>query len=437
MHRINRRSFLKLPALLPLTAFGSAFGASEHHFQYENVLGTSLDMVVCTPHSHVAEDACRLVMAEIDRLDSTLNTRKPGSEISQLENSKGTARPSPDLQAVLNAYAQWERRTEGVFSIRPGGPGAPRNVDALGKAYIIDRAAAAVRETWPSIDAFLLNVGGDIVVWGRSSEIAIADPRAWYDNGEPIATVNVRNAAVATSGTYARGDHLKDARSGKSPSIPAAATVVARDAVTANALATLLCVTTPDTGLRIVESIPGAEALHFGAGVMRRTSGFAILERPSTRQATAATNWPAGYQLTITVPLTSGHSNKRPYAAVWVEDASGKLVRILALWGNKSKYYPDLATIWNLTHGIFSPYKSVTRATRPAGKYDLVWQGTDDENKPVPLGTYRITIETNQEHGSYAKQTGTIVIGDSPASITLPATANFDPVLVKYGPKQP
>ena len=55
--------------------------------------------------------------------------------------------------------------------------------------------------------------------------------------------------------------------------------------------------------------------------------------------------------------------------------------------------------------------------------------------KPVPLGSYRITIETNQEHGAYAKQTGTIAIGDSPTSITLPGTANFDPVVVQYGPK--
>jgi len=53
----------------------------------------------------------------------------------------------------------------------------------------------------------------------------------------------------------------------------------------------------------------------------------------------------------------------------------------------------------------------------------------------MPPGTYRITVETNQEKGTYAKQSGTIVIGDTPASITLPATANFDAVLVRYGPK--
>jgi hypothetical protein len=64
-----------------------------------------------------------------------------------------------------------------------------------------------------------------------------------------------------------------------------------------------------------------------------------------------------------------------------------------------------------------------------------VWDGLDDEHKPVPLGAYRITVETNQEHGTYARQAGTIVLGDSPTNITLPATANFDAVLVRYGPR--
>src|SRR4029077_5623104 len=108
-----------------------------------------------------------------------------------------------------------------------GGADAPRDVDALGKAYIIDRAAAAALRVWPSIDALLLDIGGDIVTRGRSSEIAIADLDASYDNARPIATIDVRNASVATSGTYARGPHLMDSRSGQSRRTAVAATVIA------------------------------------------------------------------------------------------------------------------------------------------------------------------------------------------------------------------
>ena len=432
---MDRRSFLKLPALVPLTALGSVFLSEEHHFQYESVIGTSLDLVVWTPHSNIAEQACRTVLKEVDRLASILNTRDPASEISRLDDLNDRGSASRELNAVLDAYNYWERRTGGVFSIRPAGPAMPINVDALGKAYIIDKAAKAAREAWPSIDGLLLNIGGDIVVWGRTFAIAIADPDAPYDNAPPVGIINLQDAAVATSGTYARGAHLTDPRTRQAIRNAPAATVIAADAVTANALATTLCLTNATHALQLVESTPGAQALRISFGVLQRTSGFTLLETPALTQTAVAANWPSGYQLTVTLPLTARRSKKRPYVAVWVEDSSGKLVRPIALWANKSKYYATLGTVWNLQRGNLNPFRPVTRATRSSGRYDLVWDGLDSAGHPVPLGTYRITVETNQEDGTYAKQSGTITLGESPTSVTLPATTNFDAVLIEYGPK--
>jgi FAD:protein FMN transferase len=436
---MNRRSFLKLTALLPVVDSGWTSRFEDHHFAYESVIGTSLDLIVRAPSVRVAEGVSQTIRDEIDRLASILDTRNPASEISILERSHNDRGASRELADVLSAYEYWERRTGGLLSIRSAGAHAPRNVDALGKAYIIDRAAAAARKAWPSIEGLVLDVGGDIVVWGRSCEIGIADPGACYDNGRPIATVNLRNAAVATSGTYARGAHLIDARCGQSIVTPVAATVVAADAVTANALATTLCLTSADEGLRLVEATPGAEGLRIASGLLTRTSGFARLERlvvveRAAEQPPTAADWPAGYQVTMKLPLTAGRSKKRPYVAVWVEDSSNKLVRVLAIWAGKSKYNSTLSTFWNVVGGNFQLFRPVTRATRSAGAYDLVWDGLDNDRKPVPLGSYRITVETNQEDGTYAKQVGTIEIGDSPASTTLPATTNFDAVVVRYGP---
>jgi len=434
-HGMNRRSFLKLPAVLPLFSFGSLLRAEEHCFQYERVIGTSLDLVVWTKDSGAAERACRTVLEEVDRLASILDTRNPTSEISQLENF-GRRDVSDDLSEVLRAYEYWQNRTMGIVSIRPDGICAPRNVDALGKAYILDRAAQAARKSGPAIDALLLNIGGDIVTWGRPCKVAVADPKAWYDNAEPISWITVHNAAIASSGVYTRGPHLKDPRTGRAPASAASATVIAPNAVTANALATMLCLTDIEEGFPVVESTPGAGALRIAPLAVQRTSRFALFETPVAVQAPEAANWPAGYQLTMTLPLTSGRSSKRPYVAVWVEDSSGKLVRMLAIWGNKSKYYPDLSALWNwVVKYNRKGFASVTRATRPAGRYELVWQGLDNDNRPVPSGTYRIVVETNQERGTYAKESATIVIGDTPASVTLPATTNFDTVSVRYGPK--
>src|SRR5262249_43300149 len=159
-----------------------------------------------------------------------------------------------------------------------------------------------------------------------------------YDNGRPITAINLRNVAVATSGTYARGAHLIDARSGKAIVTPVAATGVAAGAVTANALATTLCLTSAHEGRRCVAATAGSgEGLRIASGVQTRTSGFVLLERPVSVQThaggqpPAAANWPAGYQVTINLPLTAGRSKKRPYVAVWVEDSSNKLVRVLAI----------------------------------------------------------------------------------------------------------
>jgi ApbE family len=224
---MNRRSFLKLTALLPAVDLSWSSSVDDYHFAYESVIGTSLDLIVRSPSVRVAEEVSRTIRDEIDRLASILDTRNPASEISRFESSHDHRGASRELTDVLRAYDYWERRTGGLLSIRSAGAHMPRNVDALGKAYIVERAAAAARQAWPAIEGLMLDVGGDIVVWGRSREIGIADPDACYDNGRPVTAISLRNAAVATSGTYARGAHLIDARHGQPIVTPVAATVVA------------------------------------------------------------------------------------------------------------------------------------------------------------------------------------------------------------------
>jgi thiamine biosynthesis lipoprotein ApbE len=150
-----------------------------------------------------------------------------------------------------------------VLSMRPRGAGTPLNVDALGKAYILDHAAAAVRASPPHLGGLLRNIGGDIVAWGRDCEVAVADPNHADDNAEPLTHVVLRDGAVATSGCYARGPHLIDGRTGSPAPTTASATVVARDAVTANALATTLCLVGAEEGLHLVE-LCGHRPSHLG-----------------------------------------------------------------------------------------------------------------------------------------------------------------------------
>jgi hypothetical protein len=92
--------------------------------------------------------------------------------------------------------------------------------------------------------------------------------------------------------------------------------------------------------------------------------------------------------------------------AVWIEDKDRLPVRTLALWFQKSRWLPDLKSWYRadrlraLADGT-ELVASVSSATRPAGKYSLIWDGTDNQGKPVKAGVYTVCIEAAREHGTY------------------------------------
>ena len=155
-------------------------------FSYDHVLGTSLDLVIDAARPADAIRAEPAVMAEIGRLNGILSTYLTDSEISRARS--GAAIESPELAEVLAAYQTWSARTGGLIDSNMAGVIAlwkdaartgllpdrgalaaaartPRawNVDALGKGFVIDRAVQTARRYVP---AGLLNIGGDIRVWG-------------------------------------------------------------------------------------------------------------------------------------------------------------------------------------------------------------------------------------------------------------------------------
>jgi thiamine biosynthesis lipoprotein len=359
--------------------------------------------------SNDAATAESAIFAEITRLTKILSTRDPQSAISRGASSH-------EIDEVLAAYEHWQRQTGGAISAHIGGK---LNIDALGKSYIIDRALRAVPHA-----SVLLNIGGDIAVRGRSRTIGIVDGP---DNSEPITHVRVFDGAVATSGTSERGAHIIDPRTNTPARGARNVTVIAKDSVTANALATACCVLSTEEGLRLVDRTDGG---------LLRSARFSAFERSTIRSALAVANWPAGFELAVTVTLKELQSPRahRPYLAVWAEDASGKLVRSIAVWANKPRWMPELHTWWSQA-GASDQLFSITKPTRPPGRYRIAWDGLDDQGHPVPEGTYRIVVETNREHGDYAKEAGTIECGAKPGKISLKATGEFEDVPVEYGPR--
>lgn len=421
-----RRSWLQST----LAGIAAAATPTVETFRHENVLGTTLELAV---EGHRGQAAFDAVLHEVERLRALLSTYDPTSVTSRWLASGKAFAPPIELVELLGTYDLWQRRTAGAISATPRGV---LDINALGKSLILDRAFAAAQAALGGRGKLLLNIGGDIRTAGEW-DIDVTHPLAWYDNAAPLTGIRLKQSAVATSGSYERGaGHIIDPRTGQ-PGIGArSATVIARDAVTANALSTALCVVDRQSGESLIARTPGAAAIVVQQdGATWRSAAFDAMERPLTLRQAAANNWPQNHQVTITLTLKSieGYRVRRPYVAVWAEDQSGKVVRNITVWTERRRWLPDLFEWWKKT-GSNGGGASVTRATRPPGRYQLQWDGMDDDGKPLPAGNYRITVESNREHGSYAKESGIIQCGATPTHVTLKANSEFDAVEIQYGP---
>jgi FAD:protein FMN transferase len=451
-------------------------------FGRDNILGTSLDVTFIAPSGEDAEKAEIAVLAEVERLRRIISSYDDSSDVSRLASTGRLERASPDLIAVLDQYALWNARSDHAYSPRVGaltqlwkeaaiGGRVPAesalaqavrdasdlgwrvdrssravistvserlDLNSLGKGYIIDHAMAAAMKQAPSISGGLVNVGGDIHVWGRSSSadgrwrIGVADPRSHADNAAPLTTLSLTDAAVSSSGSYLRGfdiagrhySHIIDPRTGQPANEVAGVTVIAHDNATANALATALSVVGPEAGLRLIESTPGADALLIMAdGSLRRSRGFATYEE---ERAPATTIQRAVNHATLSVDITPNQRvRRRPYVAVWITNASGAHVRTLAMWGDRSKYQRDLSKWWDLAGHDYSIVDAVTRATRNAGKYELEWDGLDQRGNAPPPGMYTFWVEASYQNGPHSARSVTVACGTSRATGAIDATDAF------------
>ncbi len=411
----------------------------EFNFHHDGIIGTSLDLLLLTRSAEQASCCRAVVLGEIERLRRILSIYDPASEISRV--NRGGRPNSIELRELFDVYSRWENRTGGLISCRLGGaiaraksrPGTGElNVDALGKAYVIERAAAVAAALAP---AGILNIGGDLRAWGeRSWRIGIADPHHPADNAPLAGFVEVRNAAVAASGSYARGPHIIDPRTQSPSSALAGATIVAADCITANALATAACAV-GEVALRWSDDSVLGWMLVDDAG--RRSVGGIVREHPPVGLADQPSLWPKDFEVSIQLVIRQqqGRKTHRPYVCVWVEDAKGKVVRNLAVWGNERKYLRDMSVWWKATGGDNDLIRSVARASRQPGRYALVWDGKDDKGTPLPKGDYTIRLEVNREKGRHVTESVKLSCRDEQQSATIRATPESEESAVDYGPR--
>jgi len=230
-------------------------------------------------------DACAAALAELRRVESRLSLFDDASDLCELNRhaGRGPMQIDADLRTILERAATFQSLTAGTFdvgvgplmrawggagaSLQPSAaqlaaareavatavirldgtvarlPNAHTQIDlgGIGVGYGIDRALAVLRAH--GITRAFVDVSGDCAAIGTPPGdtgwlVDIADPRR---SGASIATIELRDAALATSANTVRR-HVFDPATGRPADALRQTTVVAASAIMADALSTAMLV---------------------------------------------------------------------------------------------------------------------------------------------------------------------------------------------------
>jgi thiamine biosynthesis lipoprotein len=291
-------------------------------------MGTHVRLVLAGDDSDAAAAAAEAALGRMATLESLLSRHRAESEVGRLNASGRIENASDALLDVLGLADRISRLGDGAFDVTvqpvfdlyrrhargglglPDGaaieralarvdqrgvrirgrtvtlerPGMQVTLDGIGKGWVVDRGVEVLRSH--GFDSVFVEAGGDLVASGSSGRvdpwrIGIRSPRRQL---ALQARFDARDRAVATSGDYMQPfaadyshHHILDPRTGRSAPELASSTVVAEDAATADALATLVMVLGPVRGRRLLEDLPGCEGYLVTKRLeVVRTSGFEV-----------------------------------------------------------------------------------------------------------------------------------------------------------------
>ncbi|RAZ91016.1 FAD:protein FMN transferase [Mesorhizobium hawassense] len=220
------------------------------------------------------------VFGYFEQVDRRFSTYRTDSEISAINRGDVPVKDwSAEMMEVLALAERTRNETDGFFDIHK----ADGSLDPSGivKGWAIRNAAEIVRHA--GVRDFFIEAGGDIQSSGRNASgqdwsVGIRNP---FKTDEIIKVIYPRGRGVATSGTYARGQHIYN------PHEPSDAiadivslTVIGSDVLEADRFATAAFAMGSD-GILFIERAPGLEGYVVDInGRATPTSGFGELCEP-------------------------------------------------------------------------------------------------------------------------------------------------------------
>ncbi len=207
-----------------------------------------------------------------DYIDQKFSTYKKTSEITQINNGKIKIDTySDDMKTVFNLSEKTKQETHGYFDIYRGGKVDPSGVV---KGWAIGNAAAMLQKK--GFKNYYVDAGGDVQVSGRNAKgniwtVGIRNP---FNQDEIVKVIKLNNAAIATSGTYIRGQHVYNPKDSKPLVDIVSLTVVGPNIYDADRFTTA-AFAMGKNGINFIENLASFEGYQIDKnGLATYTSGF-------------------------------------------------------------------------------------------------------------------------------------------------------------------
>ena len=220
-------------------------------------------------------EALDTVFEDFALLDRIFSPFRPESEVSRINRGELRLDDAGELVSQASELCrQYERATDGYFSAWIAGRFDP---SGLVKGWAIDRASS-ILDSYGYRD-FFVDAGGDVQTHGRNAEggpwrVGVRHP---VERDKVACVVLASGLAVATSGTYEKGEHIIDPHTGKPADALLSFTVVGPDILQADVYATA-GFAIGSRGLEFVAQRAGYEAFAIDRHLRAEyTSGFQAL----------------------------------------------------------------------------------------------------------------------------------------------------------------
>jgi FAD:protein FMN transferase len=200
-------------------------------------MGTTVTIDVRSPF--VDEAALDAAIAWFHDVDRRFSPYKADSQVTRVGMGELAFEDAdPDVRSMFTLADNLRLRTDGYFDPRGHRDDGRPDPTGVVKGWSVDEAIAGLRLA--GARNVQVVAGGDLVALGepepgRPWRVGIRHP----DDATAVAAVlQVRDLAVATSGLYERGAHIRDPHSGLVPAGLRSLTVVGPDLATTDAFAT-------------------------------------------------------------------------------------------------------------------------------------------------------------------------------------------------------